>query len=91
MQAMTCSISLGGIGLYSDDSIEDDTNVSITINFLSADGIRTDSIEGCVKYNKKIGDIYFMGIQFDEEVSPINQPSLYERIQKILTWDSEAL
>ena len=88
IQTMAGSISLGGIGLYADDSIEDDTNVSITIDFISVDGIKTDSIEGCVKYSRKIGNIYFMGIQFGEEVNPKNQPLLCEHIQKSLTWDN---
>ena len=87
IQTMTVNISLGGIGLYSDDPIEDDTDVSITINFISVDGIKTDSIEGCVVYNKNIGGIYFMGIQFNKELNSENQPALYEHIQKILIWD----
>ena len=85
IQALPGSISLGGIGLYADDPIEDDTDVSITVNFISVDGIKTDSIEGCVVYNKNIGRICFMGIQFNRELNPENQPALYEHIQKILT------
>jgi c-di-GMP-binding flagellar brake protein YcgR len=87
IQALLGSISLGGIGLYADDPIEDDTGVSITINFISVDGIKTDSIEGCVVYNKNIGGIYFMGIQFNKKINSENQPALYKHIQKILTWD----
>ena len=87
IQAMTGSISLGGIGLYGDDRIEDDTNLSIAISFMSADGIKTDSIEGCAIYNKNIADMYFMGIQFNEEINSEQQPSLYEHIQKILAWN----
>ncbi len=85
IQTIPGSISVGGIGLYSDDPIEIDTNVSITINFISIDGIRNDSIEGCVIYTKNIGGIYFMGIEFNEEINPKNQPLLYDHIQKILT------
>jgi len=84
IQTILCNISLGGIGLYADVPIEIDTNVSITINFMSAGGIKTDSVEGCVVYYKDMGNIYFMGIQFNEEINPENQPSLYEHIQKIL-------
>jgi c-di-GMP-binding flagellar brake protein YcgR len=87
VQALPCSISIGGIGLYADDRIEDDTSVSITINFISLEDIKTDSIEGFVVYSKNMGGIHFMGIQFNEEVNPENQPALYEHIQKILTWD----
>jgi c-di-GMP-binding flagellar brake protein YcgR len=87
IQAMTGSISLGGIGLYADDRIEDDTNVSIAISFIAVDGVKTDSIEGCAVYNKNIANMYFMGIQFNEEINSEKQPSLYEHIQKILTWN----
>ncbi len=81
IQAMTGSISLGGIGLYADDRIEDDTNVSIAVSFMSVDGIKTDSIEGCAIYNKNIENMYFMGIQFNEEINSEKQPSLYKHIQ----------
>jgi c-di-GMP-binding flagellar brake protein YcgR len=85
IQALPVDIALGGIGLYSDDPIEDDTDVSITINFISVDGVKTDSIEGCVVYNKNIWGIYFVGIQFNKELNPENQPVLYDHIHKILT------
>ena len=87
VKTTTRSISLGGIGLYSADPIEIDTNVSITIYFITINGIKNDSIKGRVSHNKKIGGIYFLGIYFSEEINPKNQPSLYEHIQNILTWD----
>ena len=87
IKTTTGSISLGGIGLYSDDPIEIDTNVSITINFITVDGIKSDSIRGRVTHNKKIGDIYFLGIYFSEEINRENQPSLYEHIQNVLAWN----
>jgi c-di-GMP-binding flagellar brake protein YcgR len=87
IQALLCSISLGGIGLYADEPIEDDTSISITINFLSFDGIKTESIEGRVVYSRNIGDIDFMGIQFKEEINSENQNLLYEHMQKILASD----
>ena len=83
----TGSISLGGIALYSDDPIEIATNVSLTINFITVDGIKSDSVKGRVIHNKKIGGIYSLGIYFSEEINPKNQPALYEHIQNILTWD----
>jgi len=69
--------------LYADDPIEDDTGVSITVHFISSDDMKTDSIDGIVVYTKNIGDIYFMGIQFNKEITPEFQPALYEHIQKI--------
>ncbi|MFH1702901.1 MAG: PilZ domain-containing protein [Nitrospirota bacterium] len=85
IQAVPGNISLGGMGLIADVLIEIDTNVSITINFISVDGIKTDSIEGRVVHYKDIGNIYFIGIQFNEEINPENQPSLHKHIQRILT------
>lgn len=85
IQAVPSNISLEGIGLYADVPIEIDTNISITINFISADGLKADSIEGRLVHYKDIGNIYFIGIQFNEEINPANHPSLYEHIQRILT------
>jgi hypothetical protein len=81
------TVSLGGIGLYCNEPIEIDTNVSIAVSCMSVDGIKTDSIEGCAIYNKNIANMYFMGIQFNEEIDSEKQPSLYEHIQKILAWN----
>jgi hypothetical protein len=89
IQALPSSISLGGIGLYADDPIADDTDLSITINFISFDGIKTDSIKGCMKYSKNMGGIHFMGIQFNEEINPENHTVLYEHIRIILALDKQ--
>ena len=70
IQALPGSISLGGIGLYADDRIKDDTRLLITINFISLEDIKTDSIEGYVVYSKNMGGIHFRGIQFNEEINP---------------------
>ena len=87
LHAMTVNISLGGIGLYCDELVEINTDVSVEINFISVDGMRTCGIEGRVVYTKNIGDVWFTGVQFDEDVDHDNQPCLYEHIQKILTWE----
>jgi c-di-GMP-binding flagellar brake protein YcgR len=84
IETMLGSISLGGIGIYCDDPLEIDTKVLITISFISEDGIRTDSIEGCVIYTKNLGGIYFMGIEFNKEINSEDQPSSYDYIQKVL-------
>ncbi len=88
IQTVIANISLGGIGLYSYESIEVKTSVSITTNFISIDGgLKTDSIEGRVIRNRKIGNTYFMGIQFNEEINAKNQPSLFKYLQNILPID----
>jgi c-di-GMP-binding flagellar brake protein YcgR len=87
IKTTTGSISLGGIALYSDYPIEIDTDVSMTISFITVDGIKSDSVKGRVMHNKKIEGIYSLGIYFSEEINPKNQPSLYEHIKNILTLD----
>jgi len=87
ISTMVGSLSLAGIGLYSDDPIEIETKVSITIKFISLDGIKTESIEGRIIYDEKIGSIHFLGIHFDEEINLKNQPLLHEHIQEIFSSD----
>ena len=63
IQTLIANISLRGIGLYSYSSIKVETSVSITINFISSDGVlKTDSIEGRVINSRKIGNAHFLGI-----------------------------
>ena len=83
-QMVIANISLGGIGLYSYNSMEVKKCVSITINFISGDGmLKTDSIEGCIICHKKIDNAYFVGIRFNEEINPKYQPLLFKHIQRI--------
>jgi hypothetical protein len=82
VQAMAGNMSLGGIGLYSDDPIKDEADVLTTINFISIGGSMEKAvIEGRVVYSKMIGHLYYIGVQFDEEINKTNQPSLYEHIE----------
>lgn len=84
IQTVIANISSGGIGLYSYNSIEVNKGVSITINFISGNGmLKTDSIEGRTICHKKIDNTYFVGLQFNEEIKAKNQPSLFEHIQRI--------
>ena len=87
IQALPCSISLQGLGVYADEPIKDDTSISVSIQFLSFDGMKTESLEGRVVYNRNIGDIDFMGIQFQEEITSENHYLLYEHMQKIIASD----
>ncbi len=87
IQTMIADISLSGVGVYSDKRIREGTGLSIEISFISAQGLMTTAfMKGESVYDRVIGDLYFMGIEFDEEISPINQPSLYDHLQKILTY-----
>jgi hypothetical protein len=87
VQAMAGNMSLGGIGLYSDDPTAEGVHVLTTINFISIRGSMEGAvIEGHVVYNKMIGHLYYTGIQFDEEINRTNQPSLYEHIEHHLRY-----
>ena len=89
IQAVIANISLQGIGLYSYDSMKVKKFVSININFISINGeIKTDSVDGFVIFKKKIGKTYFLGIQFLEEINAKKQPSLFDHIQKNLSWST---
>ena len=69
VHAMMSDISLGGIGLYLDISLEADTNVSLDITFTASDGtMKTDAIEGRIVYSREISGMYFTGIEFSQEV-----------------------
>jgi len=90
IHTLPANISLGGIGLYSNNSIEIGTDVFITINFISLHGeAKTAFLKGLVIYNNKIGDASFLGIRFNEEINSENDPSLYEHMQRTLTVASD--
>jgi hypothetical protein len=87
VQAMAGNMSFGGIGLYSDDPITEEADVLTTINFIFIGGSMEKAvIEGHVVYNKMIGHLYYIGIQFDEEINRTNQPTLYEHIEHHLQY-----
>ena len=86
--AMTADISLSGIGLYSGSPVRDDIEVTIDITFISAEGLlHTDSIKGSTVYVRTMENIYFIGIEFDEEINPLNHPLLHRHLQRILASD----
>lgn len=87
VRGMTADISMSGIGFYLYGPLELDANVSLEIAFLGLGGLlRTDSIEGRPVYVNRLGEIYFVGIEFHEEIRPAKQPFLYERLQGVLSW-----
>ena len=89
-QGILGSISYVGMGLYVDNPIKANKQVSIAMNFVSVGGgIKDSVIEGRVLYNREIGKIYFVGIEFNELVNSNNQPLLYKHIQNIYSFDKE--
>jgi c-di-GMP-binding flagellar brake protein YcgR len=84
IQTVIANVSLGGIGLYSYNAVEINKYVSMTVNFISGDGVlKTDSIEGCIRCHKKIGNTHFVGIRFNEELNVRHQPLLFRHVQRI--------
>jgi len=89
IQTVIANVSLGGIGLYSYHAVEINKYVSMTVNFISGDGVlKTDSIEGCIRCHKKIGSTHFMGIRFNEELNARHQPLLFRHVQKVAVQNS---
>jgi len=89
IQTTIADISMSGIGLYLDETLELYRDISIEIQFIGADGLmKTDYIEGYIVYAIPIGKIYFIGVEFDKEIDSTRQPFLYERLQRILTLNS---
>lgn len=88
IEAVTADISMSGIGVYSETAINIDKDVILAIEFMGNDGLsKTDSVSGHAVYNNILGTTYFIGIEFNEQITPFNQPFLYERLQRILAWD----
>jgi len=85
--AVLNSISTVGMGLYANNPIEANKQVSVRISFISIDGIEDIVIEGSVVFSRDIGNIHFVGIQFNEYVNPKNHPVLFKHIQTILAFD----
>jgi hypothetical protein len=88
IQGILGSISSVGMGLYVDNPIEANKEVSVAISFISiGGGIKDSVIEGSVIYNRDLGKLHFIGIQFNEAVNSNNQPFLYKHIQNILAFE----
>ncbi len=82
IHAMLCDIAVGGIGLYLDIPLLTNTDVSLDISFIAADGtLKTDSIKGRAIYAIEIGGMYFTGIEFyDNPVSFSKHPLLHAHL-----------
>jgi c-di-GMP-binding flagellar brake protein YcgR len=85
LEAMTADISLSGIGLYVGRQIQEDTALTVEINFVAAaDQVNTETLRGRVVYANYIRRAYFIGVEFLEELNPKSHPGLYTRLQNIL-------
>ena len=87
IDAMISNISLSGIGIYADRQIEDGTEVSIDINFISSDGLMKNTrIKGNIVYAREMEKLFFTGIEFSKEINPEKHKDLYNHIQQSLKW-----
>ena len=92
IHVVTANISLSGLGVYSEKPIIPGTALSIEISFISSQGLTTtDSIRGENIFDRKIGGMHFINIQFDEEINPVKQPSLYDHLLNILSWQDSTI
>jgi c-di-GMP-binding flagellar brake protein YcgR len=84
-RGMVSDISIGGAGLYLVKPVEVGIKAKLEIRFLVAyAGIKTAIVRGKTVYSYPFQDTYYVGIQFDQELNPKDQPDLYNRIQHIL-------
>lgn len=84
-RGVIADISHGGIGLHLFQPLEVGVEVELEIRFPAiGGGIKTETVRGTTIYSKYIEDTYYVGIEFDKELSPKDQPDLYSRIQDIL-------
>jgi HD-GYP domain-containing protein (c-di-GMP phosphodiesterase class II) len=84
VQTTIAEISLSGMGVYADDPIEEGAAFSIDICFLSPEGsMTTVPVAGNSCYVRQLGNVYYVGIHFREEINPAKHPLLYNCLQGI--------
>jgi len=88
IETLVASISQSGVGLYSYAPVTKGTRVTLEVTFISVKGVKeNDTVKGRVVWLTRMGKLYFIGIAFDEELNPAQQPRLYEHFFKIISWD----
>jgi hypothetical protein len=84
-RGMVSGISFGGVGLYLVQPVESGTKVNVENRFLTVGGqFKTEAVRGTTIYSKYLRDIYLVGIEFDQELNPRDQPDIYSRIREVL-------
>lgn len=85
LQGMVADISLTGIVLYLGKPLEGGAEVTLEILFhVSGGEVKSETVKGTTIYSNRIQNVYFVGIEFNQELNPKLQPALYSRIQNIL-------
>lgn len=85
IDAMVGSISISGIGLYTDKHIEANALISLEIKFISVDGsMYSESTSGRIVYVNVLGGMNYTGIEFDDMINPGGQPQLYNHLFTVM-------
>ena len=83
MSCLLQCISKSGVGIYAYSVLESDTPVSIDIQFTNFEGNRVlDTVVGRVVSLADRDDVFCIGIEFNEELSPDKQLNLYEHLNE---------
>jgi hypothetical protein len=85
LETMVGSISISGVGLYTDKHVEKDSDILLEIKFISVDGnMYHESIGGKIVYVNDIAGINYIGVEFDELINPAGQPHLYKHLFTVM-------
>lgn len=80
-KALTRTISLSGVGLYTHDPLEVGAHVSIIIRFTQRNGIRpADIVEGVVISVSEMESFYCVDVRFNSKLNIQDQPNLYTHL-----------
>jgi hypothetical protein len=83
-QATIADISLGGVGIYHAFPLKVGVRVKLYICFMAAGGAKTETVMGKTIYSYRIGNTYYVGIEFDQELNSSHHPELFTHIKYIL-------
>ena len=79
------NISDGAIGIFSAEADQSGSEISINIEFqVTKEKKVSDKIKGKVVWEYRQRNMYQMGIQFDEEISPVKQPDLHRHFNTFI-------
>lgn len=81
-KAFVGGISRGGLEIYSQETLNRDCRLKISLSFLDKDGKPTvENLTGQVRWSSPFQDAYLAGIQFDVLVDRDTTPSLADYIE----------
>lgn len=82
------NLSQSGLGIYAYAPVRVGIAVTVDLTFINQKPPdNKDTINGKVVWISKEGDLFFVGIYFDEEISQNKHPNLHNHFSKILKQD----